>query len=228
MSDPPAGGNAAAFDSLSAWLAHLERLHPNATLLGLERVSKVARALGLALDCPVITVGGTNGKGSTCAYLEAMLYHAGYRVGCYTSPHLVRYNERVRIDSQAADDDMLCSAFARVEAARGDTPLTYFEHGTLAAVLLFAQAGVDAAVLEVGLGGRLDAVNAFASDSAVVTSVAMDHMDYLGDTREQIGLEKAGIFRAGCKAVCADPDPPQSLLQHAQQVGSDLLLLGRG
>ena len=218
--------SAQPFATLAEWLAHLERLHPKSIALGLERVAAVRRALQLTPDFPVITVGGTNGKGSTCAYLEAMLTHGGYRTGCYTSPHFVRYNERVRIGQREAGDAELCEAFARIEAVRGDVPLTYFEFGTLAAMQLFARAGVGVAVLEVGLGGRLDAVNAFDADCAVVTSVALDHMDYLGTTREQIGFEKAGIFRAGRPAVCADPDPPRTLLDEAERIGARLLRIG--
>lgn len=184
------------------------------------------RRLGLTLSCPVVTVGGTNGKGSTCAYLEAMLVDAGYRVGCYTSPHLLHYRERVRLAGEELPDALHVSAFAAVEAARGDIPLTYFEHGTLAALWLFQRFEVEAAVLEVGLGGRLDAVNVIDADCAVVTSVDLDHQDYLGDTREAIGREKAGIFRAGRPAVVTDPDPPQSVLQHAHALGARLLRLG--
>jgi len=212
--------------TLAEWLQYLEQLHPQAIALGLDRVAAVRDAMGLAPRFPVVTVGGTNGKGSTCAYLEAMLRHAGYRTGLYTSPHLVRYNERVRVAGDEVADAELAAAFERVEAARGDTRLTYFEFGTLAAMALFIERGVEACVLEVGLGGRLDAVNAFDPDCAVVVSVALDHMDYLGDTREAIGFEKAGIFRAGRPAVCADPDPPGSLVAHARAIGARLLRLG--
>lgn len=163
--------------------------------------------------------------------LEAILLQAGYRVGCYTSPHLLRYNERVRIDGREADDDTLCRAFETIEAARvglaEPPPLTYFEFGTLAAVLAFSAAGVDVAILEVGLGGRLDAVNAFDADCMAVVSVDLDHQDYLGDTRAAIGFEKAGIFRQGRPAVCADADPPASLLAHAREIDATLLLIGR-
>ena len=174
-----------------------------------------------------MTVGGTNGKGSCCAMLEAILAHAGYRVGCYTSPHLLQYNERVRIGGRPVDDATLCAAFARIEEARGDVSLTYFEFGTLAAMLAFEAAGIDAAVLEVGLGGRLDAVNIFDADCAIVVSVDLDHQAYLGGTREAIGFEKAGIYRRGRPAVCADADPPQSLQEHAKAIGADLLLVDR-
>lgn len=213
--------------TLAAWLTHLERLHPRAIDMGLERVRAVKARLGLTPRFPVVTVGGTNGKGSTCAFLEAMLAAGGHRVGCYTSPHLLRYNERVRIGGREVTDAGLCRAFEAVEAARGDISLTYFEFGTLAAMILFMEAGVDAAILEVGLGGRLDAVNVFDPDVAVITSVALDHLEYLGPDREHIGREKAGIFRAGRPAVCADPDPPASLLAHAQALGARLRLAGR-
>jgi len=209
---------------LAAWLSYLERVHPRTIDLGLERVARVRDRLDLSLGCPVITVGGTNGKGSTCALLEAMLRAAGYRVGLYTSPHLLRYNERVRIDGRAATDAQLVAAFERVEAARGDTSLTYFEFGTLAAALLFRDAGLEAAVLEVGLGGRLDAVNLFDPDCAIVTSIGIDHTEYLGTTRESIGREKAGIFRAGRPAVVGDTDPPVTLREHAASIGAHLLL----
>jgi dihydrofolate synthase/folylpolyglutamate synthase len=214
-------------DTLEDWLAHLERVHPRSIEMGLERVSRVRAAMGLDPRFPVIAVGGTNGKGSVCAMLEAILSEAGYRVGCYTSPHLLRYNERVRVARREAGDADLCRAFERVEAARGDVSLTYFEFGTLAAVRLFVEAGVDVAILEVGLGGRLDAVNAFDSDCAALTCVDIDHVEYLGNTREAIGFEKAGIFRAGRGAVCADPDPPASVARRAAEVGARLVQFGR-
>jgi dihydrofolate synthase/folylpolyglutamate synthase len=212
--------------SLAGWLAYIERLHPQAISLGLDRVEKVRRALGLELHCPVITVGGTNGKGSVCAMLESILHLAGYRVGCYTSPHLLRYNERVRIGRAEAPDAELARAFAAVEHARGDEALTYFEFGTLAALWLLAERKVEATVLEVGLGGRLDAVNVVDADCAVVTTVDIDHVEYLGADRESIGREKAGIFRAGRPAVCGDSNPPASLLAHAEQIGAKLLRMG--
>ena len=214
-------------ESLTDWLARLEQLHPSTIELGLERVRRVKDALGLAPAFPLIMVGGTNGKGSTCAYLEAILGAAGYRTGLYTSPHLLRYNERVRIAGREASDAELVAAFERVDAARGDTSLTYFEFGTLGAMVQFIAAGVDVAILEVGLGGRLDAVNVFDADVAVVTSVDLDHMDYLGDTREKIGFEKAGIYRGRRPAICADPAPPDSLLEHARRIGADLRCVGR-
>jgi dihydrofolate synthase/folylpolyglutamate synthase len=217
-------------DGLDGWLAHLEALHPRGSAgieLGLERVAAVKSRLGQRETCPVILVGGTNGKGSTCAMLERILLAAGYRVGLYTSPHLVRYNERVRINGVAADDARLCDAFARVEQARGDAALTYFEVGTLAAWEVFAAAGLDAVILEVGLGGRLDATNVYQPACAIVTSVDLDHMDFLGDDREAIGREKAGIFRAGVAAICGDPQPPQTLIAHASAIGAGLQVLGR-
>ncbi len=214
-------------DSLAGWLARLERLHPSTIELGLERVRRVRDALGLAPAFPIVMVGGTNGKGSTCAYLEAILGAAGYRTGLYTSPHLLRYNERVRIAGREAGDAGLVAAFEKVDAARGDTSLTYFEFGTLGAMAQFIAAGVDVAILEVGLGGRLDAVNVFDADVAVVTSVDLDHMDYLGDTREKIGFEKAGIYRGGRPAICADPAPPGSLLENSRRIGADLRCAGR-
>jgi dihydrofolate synthase/folylpolyglutamate synthase len=212
--------------TLAEWLAYLETLHPKAIALGLERVRDVYARLGIAPACPVVTVGGTNGKGSTATFAERMLAAAGYRACLYTSPHLLAYNERVRIAGTLAGDAELCAAFAAVEAVRGDTPLTYFEFGTLAALWLFARANADAWVLEVGLGGRLDAVNVVDADVVVVTTVALDHTDYLGPTREAIGREKAGIFRAARPAICADADPPASLVEHAQAVGAKLLRIG--
>ncbi|HYL18405.1 MAG TPA: bifunctional tetrahydrofolate synthase/dihydrofolate synthase [Burkholderiales bacterium] len=212
---------------LASWLSYLERLHPATIELGLERVARVRDRLALAPPFPLITVGGTNGKGSTCAMLESVLKSAGYRVGCYASPHLLRYNERVRIGGIEVADAALVAAFERVEQARGDISLSYFEFGTLAAVLLFQNARLDVAVLEVGLGGRLDAVNAFEPDCAVVVSIGLDHTDYLGPTLGHIGYEKAGIFRAGKPAVVAETEPPATLLEHAQKIGADLHLIDR-
>lgn len=220
-------------NSLPDWLAHLESLHPKGQagiVLGLERVARVKAELQQTQRCPLIIVGGTNGKGSTCAYLEAIYACAGYRVGCYTSPHLLEYNERVRVDRAPVDDQALCSAFARVEAARkaaGGAALTYFEFGTLAAWEVFAACEVELLILEVGLGGRLDAVNVYDADCAVVTTVALDHTDWLGHTREAIGFEKAGIFRSRKPAICADPEPPRSLIDHAAAIGAELHLLDR-
>jgi dihydrofolate synthase/folylpolyglutamate synthase len=212
--------------NLADWLGYLEQLHPKAIDLSLDRVAEVRHRLDLNPSFPIITVAGTNGKGSTCAMLEAVLLAAGYRVGLYSSPHLLRYNERVRINGEEASDEALCEAFAAVERARGEVSLTYFEFGTLAAVWLFARAGLDAAILEVGLGGRLDAVNAFDTDCAVLTSVDFDHMDYLGDSRSVIGFEKAGIFRAGKPAICGEFDVPHSVLDHAGKIGADLRRIG--
>lgn len=214
--------------SLSEWLAYLEQLHPSAIDMGLERSQQVVQRLGLSRPAPrVITVTGTNGKGSTCAFVAGLLQAQGLKVGVYSSPHLLRYNERVQIQGVEASDAELCSAFAAVEAARGDITLTYFEMGTLAAFWLFEQAGLDAVVLEVGLGGRLDAVNLVDSDLALVTSIGIDHADWLGDSRESVAFEKAGIFRQGCPALCGDLDPPAPLLERADQLGCPLSLRGR-
>jgi dihydrofolate synthase/folylpolyglutamate synthase len=214
--------------TLSEWLTYLESCHPKTIEMGLERVDRVRAELNLVPSFPVITVGGTNGKGSTCAMMEAILSRSGYRTGCYTSPHLLRYNERVRIAQREASDDELCKAFEAVEAARTScgVSLTYFEFGTLAAVRLFNLAEVEIAILEVGLGGRLDAVNIFDADCAVVTSIDFDHMDYLGDTREKIGLEKAGIFRSGKAAICAEPDVPIAVREYANAIGAKFLQIG--
>ena len=195
--------------------------------MGLDRVAAVRGRMDARFSCPVVTVTGTNGKGSTCALLEAMLIAAGHRTGLYTSPHLIAYNERVRIDGSPATDDALLAAFNAVEDARADVPLTYFEYGTLAAFWLFARANLAVAILEVGLGGRLDAVNVVDADVAVVTSVDLDHMDYLGPTREDIGREKAGIFRAGRPVVCGEPHPPAALLAHAHALGAPISQIGR-
>ncbi|MCC7547699.1 MAG: bifunctional tetrahydrofolate synthase/dihydrofolate synthase [Burkholderiales bacterium] len=222
MSSTPSAGS-----PLAAWLEHLERLHPTAMDFGLERIGAVRERLPLTPAFPLITVGGTNGKGSTCAFLESCLQCAGYRVGRYSSPHLLRYNERVRIGGCEVTDAALVRVFEQVEAARQGVSLTYFEFGTLAAMLMFIEADVDAAVLEVGLGGRLDAVNVFDADCAIVVSVGLDHMEYLGDTREAIGAEKAGIFRGGRPAIVADPDPPRSVLQRAGEIGADVFLADR-
>jgi len=230
---PAATDHAVARGNLQGWLAHLESLHPRGQAgieLGLGRILRVSELLEQSIDCPLITVAGTNGKGSTCAYLEAIYSRSGYAVGCYTSPHLLAYNERVRVDRQAVDDATLCAAFARVEQARiaaGQVALTYFEFGTLAAVEVFRARRLDLMILEVGLGGRLDAVNAYAPSCALVTGIALDHTDWLGPTRTRIGFEKAGIFRGGKPAICADPDPPSSLIEHALAIGADLHLLGR-
>ena len=214
--------------SLGDWLAYLEQLHPSAIDMGLDRSRQVAQQLGLLRPArQVITVTGTNGKGSTCAFLAALLQSRGLKVGVYSSPHLIRYNERVKVQGVEATDSELCDAFAAVEAARGDVTLTYFEMGTLAAFWLFERAQLDVAVLEVGLGGRLDAVNLVDSDIALVTSIGVDHAEYLGDTRESVAFEKAGIFRSGCPALCGDPAPPEPLLAKARELGCPLLLRGQ-
>jgi dihydrofolate synthase/folylpolyglutamate synthase len=209
--------------SLADWLDHQQRQHPQAIALGLERVREVAARLGLMRPAPItITIGGTNGKGSTVAFLEAMLRAAGLRVGAYASPHLLRYNERVRVDGADVADAPLVEAFERIEQARGEVPLTYFEYGTLAALAIFAARTLDVALLEVGLGGRLDAVNLVDADAAAVTTVDLDHQDWLGNEREAIGFEKAGIFRAGRPAIVGELQPPQSLLRHAEAIGARL------
>jgi dihydrofolate synthase / folylpolyglutamate synthase len=213
--------------SLDDWLEYISAQHPATIALGLDRVREVAARMGFARPPVVITVGGTNGKGSTCAIAERILLEAGYRVGLYTSPHLLRYNERVRVNGEEATDEALTHAFARVEAARGATPVTYFEFGTLAALDAFDEAKVEAAILEVGLGGRLDAVNIVDADVAAVVSVDLDHQAYLGSDRESIGFEKAGIFRPSRPAIFGDANPPARLVEHAQAIGADLLLLGR-
>lgn len=204
---------------LAAWLRRLEGLHPSEIDMGLDRVAQVAARLGIQRPAPLVfTVTGTNGKGSTCAALDNLLRHAGQRSGCYTSPHLVHYNERVCIDGQPVSDADLCTAFAAIDQARGTVSLTYFEFGTLAALWLFQRAGLDAVVLEVGLGGRLDAVNIVDADVAVVTSIGLDHPDYLGDTRDSVGYEKAGILRQGGKLVCSETDLPPRFIQQLEQV----------
>lgn len=216
--------------TLAGWLAHLETLHPKPIALGLDRVQVVYAHLEATLACPVITVGGTNGKGSICAMLESILRCAGFHTALYSSPHLVRYHERVRTDARDATEAELVSSFDAVETARlaaGDVALTYFEFGTLAALWLFARAAPDVAVLEVGLGGRLDAVNIVDADVAVLASVDIDHVDYLGPTREAIGREKAGIFRRARPAVCGDRDPPSSVGEAAAALDAPLYVLGR-
>lgn len=213
-------------NTLADWLHYLETLNPKTIALGLERVAEVRQRLALNPEFPVIVVGGTNGKGSVCAMLESILHAAGYRVGCYTSPHLLHYNERVRIGKHPVSDAALCASFAQIEQVRGDIPLTYFEFATLAAMQLFIGEKVEVAILEVGLGGRLDAVNVFDGDCAVVTSVDIDHIDYLGETREQIAFEKAGIFRKGRIAICADSDVPQAIRAGARLAGAELWCIG--
>ena len=212
---------------LSQWLEYIQRQHPESIELGLDRVREVATRLGLGRPAAqVITVAGTNGKGSTVAFIEAIARAGGWKVGAYTSPHLLRYNERVRIEAEEVADDALVAAFAVVEAARVDTPLTYFEFGTLAALWLFQRASLDLVVLEVGLGGRLDAVNLVDADVAVVTTVDIDHTGWLGSDRESIGREKAGIARAWKPLVLGEVDPPSSVLRHAYAIGANAIRLG--
>ena len=224
---PRVKDNRRLMKTLDDWLAHCEQLHPKTIDMGLDRVRAVAERMGLRFDCPVFTVAGTNGKGSTCAMLEAILTQAGFRTGLFTSPHLVRFEERCRIRGQNVDASDLVAAFARVESARAEISLTYFEFTTLAILDTLARAGLDAVILEVGLGGRLDAVNIIDTDCAIITSVDIDHAELLGDTREKIGFEKAGILRTGRPAIVSDPVPPQSVIDRATEIGADLWLLGR-
>ncbi|NCT96536.1 MAG: bifunctional tetrahydrofolate synthase/dihydrofolate synthase [Comamonadaceae bacterium] len=218
--------------TLADWLAHAERLHPQAIDMGLERVMTVARRMGLQLSCPVITVAGTNGKGSTCAMLESIYTQSGYRTGVYSSPHLVHFEERCRIAGEVVSADTLVPAMAEVDVARrgqGGEPevsLTYFEFTTLAILRTIAREAVDVAILEVGLGGRLDAVNILDADCAVITSIDLDHMALLGPDRESIGREKAGIMRTGRPVVVSDPAPPQSLIDHAREIDAELWRVG--
>ncbi len=213
--------------TLQDWLEFCERLHPVTIDMGLERVREVAERLSLRFECPVITVAGTNGKGSTCAMLEAILLQAGYRTGVYTSPHLVHFEERCRLSGNSASPEALAEAFAAVDAVRGEVSLTYFEFSTLAILWLMSRTGLDAVILEVGLGGRLDAVNIVDADCAVITSIDLDHMAILGNDRETIGREKAGIMRTGRPVVVSDPVPPQSVVDQAEAVGADLWRFGR-
>ena len=216
--------------TLSDWLAHCERIHPQHIELGLDRVGEVARRLGLRFDCPVITVAGTNGKGSTCAMIEAVALQAGYRTGVYTSPHLVHFEERCRIHGESVNASELIANFQAVESARSqngaEISLSYFEFTTLAILRLMSLAGLDLAILEVGLGGRLDATNIVDADCAVITSVDIDHTEFLGPDRESIGREKAGILRTGRPAIVCDPVPPQSVVDHAVEIGADLWRFG--
>ena len=214
--------------TLGEWLAYLEQLHPSAIDMGLERSQQVAACLGLGRPAPrVITVTGTNGKGSTCAFVAALLQAQGLKVGVYSSPHLLRYNERVQLNGVEATDEQLCEAFAALDAGRGETSLTYFEMGTLAAFWLFEREQLDAVVLEVGLGGRLDTVNVVDADLALITSIGVDHTDYLGDTRESVAYEKAGILRPGKPALCGDLDPPHTLLDKVRELDCPFFLRGR-
>ena len=212
---------------LATWLNYLESLHPSAIDMGLDRIRVVADRLELNTEAIKIIVGGTNGKGSTCAMLESIYLSAGYRVGLYTSPHLITFNERARINGEIVSDVQFVELFEAVELARQDVSLTYFEFTTLAVLKLFAMSALDVMILEVGLGGRLDAVNIIDADCSIITSVDIDHTDWLGNTRELIGLEKAHIFRSDKPAICSDPAPPQSLLDYARNIGADLWLFGR-
>jgi len=212
--------------SLADWLTYLESLHPASVELGLARIKSVAERMDLQLNCVRFVVAGTNGKGSTCTMLASILAAAGYRIGLYTSPHLLAFNERACINGEAASDAALIEQFQAVEQQRGDVTLTYFEFATLAILRLFAHANLDAVVLEVGLGGRLDAVNIVDADCAIVTSVDIDHTDWLGADRAAIGLEKAHVYRPGRPAICADPMPPDTLIAHAQEIGADLWRFG--
>ncbi len=208
--------------NLEDWLSHCEKLHPQTIDLGLERVNKVAKTMGLRFDCPVITVAGTNGKGSTCAMLEAVYRQSGYKTGMFTSPHLVYFQERCRIEGQAVPSADLIKHFEIVEAARGEVTLSYFEFTSLAIFSCLSSASLDVVILEVGLGGRLDAVNIIDTDCAVITSIDLDHMELLGPDREAIGLEKAGIMRANTPVVISDPSPPASVLSHAKSLNADV------
>ncbi len=214
-------------ESLQDWLAHCERLHPKGIELGLDRVREVAGRMALGFACPVITVAGTNGKGSTCAMLESVARQAGWRTGLYTSPHLVHFEERCRVRGEPVEAAALVPHFERVEAARGGVSLTYFEFTTLAILDHLASLPLDVVILEVGLGGRLDAVNVIDADCSIITSVDLDHQEFLGPDRESIGREKAGILRPGRPAIVSDPVPPQSVLDRAAELGCDLWLLGR-
>ncbi|RTD94780.1 bifunctional tetrahydrofolate synthase/dihydrofolate synthase [Variovorax atrisoli] len=216
----------ASMETLNDWLERAERLHPKNIELGLERAKEMAQRIGLRFDCPVITVAGTNGKGSTCAMLESILMHAGYRTAVFTSPHLVHFEERLRLRGEAVDASKLIASFEVVEKARGDMALTYFEFTTLGILHCMTEEKPDVAILEVGLGGRLDAVNIVDTDCAVITSIDLDHMEYLGPDRESIGFEKAGIMRPGKPAIVSDPVPPQSVVDHANAIGADLWRFG--
>ena len=217
------------FNNLNDWLNWQESLNPKEIELGLERVYAVSKQAGhtSTFNCPLITVAGTNGKGSVVAMLEAMVMSAGLKVCSYTSPHLFKYNERIKINSQPVSDDELCAAFERLDQARGEYPLTYFEFGTLAAIDLFYKQQPDLVILEVGLGGRLDAVNIMDADISILTSVAIDHTDWLGDDREAIGFEKAGVFRSGKPVICGDRKVPSSVSSYAKQLNCEFKRLGR-
>jgi dihydrofolate synthase/folylpolyglutamate synthase len=219
------------FSDLQSWLAFLESAHPVGIDMGLTRIKKVQQALDLNFQCPVITVAGTNGKGSICAFLESIYSEAGYRVACHTSPHFLDFTERARVDRQSVSEEQLLLHFHAVEKARSSlnelVSLTYFEFTTLAILHLFASMQLDVVILEVGLGGRLDAINIIDADCAIIGSIDLDHTALLGNTRELIAIEKAGIMRQGKIAICADPMPPSTLVEYADQLGVDLWLHGR-
>ena len=220
-----------ALNTLEDWLAHCERLHPTAIDMGLERVRTVARRMGIRFDCPVITVAGTNGKGSTCAMLESILGQSGYRTGLFTSPHLVHFEERLRLLGESVDATNLVAGFAAVERARARNgeviSLSYFEFSMLAIFDVMARSNLDVVILEVGLGGRLDSTNIIDADCAIITSIDLDHTEILGPDRESIGFEKAGIMRTGKPVIVSDPVPPQSVLDHAREIDADIWLVGR-
>lgn len=218
-----------SLSSLTDWLAYLEAQHPKLIEMGLERVNKVKLDLGLSPSFPLIVVGGTNGKGSVCRMLESILSCAGYKVGCYTSPHLLKFNERIRIQQKEADDEALCQAFNAINKVKlkSNVSLTFFEFGTLAAMHLFIEAHVDVAIMEIGLGGRLDAVNIFDTDCAILTSIDIDHIDYLGNTRDQIGFEKAAIFRRDKPAICAETDLPITVFHQAENIGANFIQINK-
>ncbi|MGY3868880.1 bifunctional tetrahydrofolate synthase/dihydrofolate synthase [Aeromonas crassostreae] len=213
--------------SLVDWLSYLEQIHPVNIDMGLTRVGEVARRMGLTrLPGKVLTVAGTNGKGSSCAMAASILMAAGYRAGVYSSPHLLRFTERVRVNGQELADSEHCAAFAEVEAARGEIALTFFEFATLAALWLFRRHAPDVVLLEVGLGGRLDATNVVESDVAMITSIALDHCDWLGDTREAVAVEKAGVYRAGKPAISGEPHPPVTIASEAARIKASLRQVG--
>jgi len=210
--------------TLAQWLAYIEQQHPSAIAMGLDRVREVAKRMGLKRPAKYcITVGGSNGKGSTIAFIQSIALAANWKTGTYTSPHLVQYNERVVLNGKPASDEILVAGFEAIENARNDIALTYFEYGTLAAFWTFSQENLDLALLEVGLGGRLDAVNSIDADVAVITTVDIDHTDYLGHDRESIGAEKAGIMRSGKPVIIGEADPPSSVLRHAYEIGAPLI-----
>ena len=216
------------FNNLNDWLRWQESLNPAEIELGLDRISSVLKKAGLSstFGCPLITVAGTNGKGSVVAILESIAMSAGLKVCSYTSPHIFHYNERIKCNVEAITDTDLCAAFERIDQARGDEQLTYFEFGTLAAIDWISKQNPDLVIMEVGLGGRLDAVNILDSDVSILTSVAIDHVDWLGDDREKIGFEKAGIFRKNKTVICGEYEPPESVIKHAQKLHCKLVQIG--